>query len=112
MSTVDVKIMLREGKAFVVVGAKVKTNALVLPPCVPPSNKVMDINKEHPFAVQVSVCPTDNADAQTPGDTTFERKVDLLLWPEFKTPTAVAARLHQVPQLMVQVAPLKRKLSS
>ena len=51
----------------------------------------MDINKEHPFAVLVSVCLTDNADAQTPGDKTFERKVDLLLWPEFKTPTAVAA---------------------
>ena len=26
-----------------------------------------------------------------PGDKAFERKVDLLLWPEFKTPTAVAA---------------------
>ena len=51
----------------------------------------MDITKEHPLAVPVSVCLTDNADAQTPGDNTFERKIDLLLWPEFKTPTAVAA---------------------
>ena len=91
VSTVYVRILLCEGKAFVVAGAKVKTNALMLPPCVPQSNKVMDITKEHPFVVQVSVCLTDNADAQTRGDKTFERKVDLLLWPEFKTPTAVAA---------------------
>ena len=66
-------------------------NALLLPPCVPQSNKVIDISKEHPFVVQGSICFTDNADAQTPGDKTFERQIDLLLWPEFKTPTAIAA---------------------
>ena len=51
----------------------------------------MDITQEHPLAVPVSVCLTNNADQLTPGDKTCERKVDLLLWPEFKTPTAVAA---------------------
>ena len=35
VSSVDVKIMLDDGKPSVVAGSKVKTNAIMLPPCIP-----------------------------------------------------------------------------
>ena len=90
-SSVDVKIMLRDGKISVVAVSKVKKNAIILPPCIPNKMVVHDANNEHPMAVQISVALADNKDTQSPGDKDAERKVNFLLCPDFKAPTAVAA---------------------
>ena len=50
-----------------------------------------DATNEHPMAVPISVALADNKDTQSPGDKNAERQVHLLLCPDFKAPTAVAA---------------------
>ena len=52
---------------------------------------VHDATNEHPMAAQISMILSDNKDTQSPGDKTAERKVEFLLCPDFKAPTAVAA---------------------
>ena len=80
--------MLGNGKPSVAAGSKVKTNAIMLPPCIPNKMVVQDANNEHPMAVQFSVALADNA--QSLGDKNAERKVNFLLCHDFKAPTAVA----------------------
>ena len=61
----------------------------MLPPCIPKTLVVQDANNEHHMALLISVVLADNA--QSPGDKNAERKVNFLLSPGFKAPTAAAA---------------------
>ena len=93
VSAVDVKVMLRDGKAFVAVATNVKTKTILLPPCVLKTNWVHDNANEHPAAVQVSVTLAASKDRIVKDDNAHQKKVDVVLLPEFKAPTAVAAAL-------------------
>ena len=90
-SSVDVNLMLRDGKISVVAGSKVKKNAIMLPPCVPNKMVVHDANNEHPLAVPITVLLSNNKVKENHTEKNAERVAHFLLCPDFKAPTAVAA---------------------
>ena len=87
-SAANVKIMLLAKSVSLVAGAAIKKNSLMLPCCIPKSNKVFDNDHESPLAVPVSVEVTQSNDDASSKPI---RKVEFLVLPDFKPPTAVAA---------------------
>ena len=97
VSAVDVKIMSLDGKTSVVAGAHMQARTVMLPPCIPKQCKVYDSHNEHPMAVPVSVVLAqdtgDAVEAQLSDIVAAKQsRSDFLLCPEFKAPTAVAAK--------------------
>ena len=95
VSAVQVQMMNAAGKIYLVAGANMPAKSLLLPACVPRGCKVHDVHNEHPMAVRVSVALSDGtsdaAQAEHGDPAKVARRVDYLLLPEFKAPTAVAA---------------------
>jgi len=101
-AAVDVQIMSAAGKVYVLAGANMTANSLLLPACVPHGCKVNEVKNEHPLAVRVSVSLSDGKmDNVTADNVTADnakhignitRCADYVLLPEFKAPTAVAAK--------------------
>ena len=66
-------------------------NSLFLPACVRRTSQVHDVRNKRPLAVCVSVAVSaGTGDALNADD--VHRRVDYVLMPEFKVPTAVAAK--------------------
>ena len=103
VSAVEVQIMNAAGKIYLVAGANMPAKSLLLPACVPRGCKVHDVQNEHPMAVRVSVAlsagQVDNVKADHGALANIARRVDYLLLPEFKAPTAVAAKPGEAPIL-------------
>ena len=94
-SAVEVQMMSKAKQIYLVAGANMPAKSLLLPACVPIGCRVMDVQNEHPLAVRVSVAlsdgTSDNVKAEHGAPSNVKRRVDYLLLPEFKAPTAVAA---------------------
>ena len=75
----------------VVSATNVKTKTTMLPPWVHKASRVCDITNEHPTAVQVSVSLAASIGGVVKDDDAHQSKVYVVLLPEFKAPTAVAA---------------------
>ena len=97
-SAVGVQMILNstDKQISVVASANMPAKSLYLPACVPRGCKVYDIHHEHPMAVRVSVGLADGtSDIVKAGDgvpANVARQIEYVLCPEFKAPTAVAAK--------------------
>ena len=95
-SAVEVQMMSDAGKTYLVAGANMPAKSLMLPACSK-GFKVHDVTNEHPMAVRVSVALSKgNCDHKPPGPDaspkSLANRVDYLLLPELKVPTAVAVK--------------------